>query len=100
MPEVESGWLDGVEKTEPLAHYVFEVAFHVIFVWFIALKQADRRQYVPYITKGLLGAQNSSQATELAHVCLDILARYTFANCQTKPTRYPSLRAFVGLIFY
>ena len=84
--------------TPQVAAYVRHLAMQILYVAYIGMRQADRRRYVPYITKGLLALQvdssgrtskGASQAAldEQREIILDLLARYTYANCQSKPTR-------------
>jgi len=84
--------------TTQVAAYVRHLAMQILYVAYIGMRQADRRRYVPYITKGLLALQvdssgrtskGASQAAldEQREIILDLLARYTYANCHSKPTR-------------
>ncbi len=76
----------------------------MLCVWFIGMRIGERRKYVPFIVKGLLGAHEAHRSSgsgsnlavlaqpapivsEQTEQILDTLARHTFAACQSKPTR-------------
>ncbi|GJJ78702.1 tuberous sclerosis 2 [Entomortierella parvispora] len=73
-----------------LPQYVLIMAYQVIDVWFMLQRLPERRKYVPYITRNLLMAsEQGRRVDEQTETCLDMLARYSFANCGPKPK--PSL---------
>eukprot|EP01135_Chromosphaera_perkinsii_P002698 Nk52_evm66s226 gene=Nk52_evmTU66s226 len=70
--------------------YVVTLAFHVIAVWFIRCRMSDRKKFVPFVIRGLLsnchkGKDGKPIVDERSETCLDMLSRYTFANCSTHP---------------
>ncbi|KAG8999824.1 Tuberous sclerosis 2-like protein [Tulasnella sp. JGI-2019a] len=73
-----------------LSQHLLAIAYYNIYVWFLALRQPDRAQYVPYIVKNLMHA-NSHNAQkdfdERTEVCFDWLARYTYGDAEPKPSR-------------
>ncbi|KAF9967583.1 Tuberous sclerosis 2-like protein, partial [Actinomortierella ambigua] len=73
-----------------LPQYVLIMAYQVIDIWFMLQRLQERRKYVPYVVRNLLMAnENSKKLDEQTEVCLDMLARYSYANCEPKPR--PSL---------
>ncbi|KAG0081304.1 Tuberous sclerosis 2-like protein [Linnemannia elongata] len=51
---------------------------------------SERRKYVPYIVRNLLMANEpGKRVDEQTETCMDMLARYSYANCEPKPK--PSL---------
>ena len=81
--------------TPQVAAYVRQLAVQILFVSFMGMRQLDRPKYVPYITKGLLAvhmeasgrtSKGLSQALldEQREIILDLVARYAYANCQSK----------------
>ncbi|RKP09363.1 hypothetical protein THASP1DRAFT_14391 [Thamnocephalis sphaerospora] len=83
------------ESQHALAQYVLVLAYHVITIWFISLRLPDRRKFVSFIVRGLLLANERSgenagggmELDEQTQTCLDMLARYAFANCSPKTER-------------
>jgi len=73
--------------------YIRDLAHRVLCVWFIGLRVSERRKYVSFISKGLLNAfepfrnNNNNVVPEQVELILDMLARHSYAACQTKPTR-------------
>ncbi|KAG0006101.1 Tuberous sclerosis 2-like protein, partial [Modicella reniformis] len=73
-----------------LPQYVLILAYQVIDVWFMLQRLPERRKYVPYIVRNLLMANDpGKKVDEQTETCLDMLARYSYANCEPKPK--PSL---------
>ncbi|KAG0046329.1 Tuberous sclerosis 2-like protein [Gryganskiella cystojenkinii] len=73
-----------------LPQYVLIMAYQVIDVWFMLQRLPERRKYVSYITRNLLMASDQGRRVdEQTETCMDMLARYSFANCGPKPK--PSL---------
>ncbi|KAF9129617.1 Tuberous sclerosis 2-like protein [Mortierella sp. 14UC] len=76
--------------TRALPQYVLIMAYQVIDVWFMLQRLAERRKYVPYIVRNLLMANEpGKRVDEQTETCMDMLARYSYANCEPKPK--PSL---------
>ncbi|CAJ0867015.1 8958_t:CDS:2 [Entrophospora sp. SA101] len=74
------------QSVNSLSQYEKIMAYQVIYLWFISLKLPERRRYVNFIVHGLLIANESSQKIdEQTETCFDMLARYSFANCNPKP---------------
>ncbi|KAG9327518.1 hypothetical protein KVV02_000467 [Mortierella alpina] len=73
-----------------LPQYVLIMAYQVIDVWFMLQRLQERRKYVPYIMRNLLMANEpGKRIDEQTETCMDMLARYSYANCEPKPK--PSL---------
>lgn len=73
-----------------LPQYVLILAYQVIDVWFMLQRLQERRKYVPYIVRNLLMANESGKKVdEQTETCMDMLARYSYANVEPKPR--PSL---------
>ncbi|KAF9358041.1 Tuberous sclerosis 2-like protein [Mortierella sp. NVP85] len=73
-----------------LPQYVLILAYQVIDVWFMLQRLPERKKYVPYIVRNLLMANDpGKKVDEHTETCMDMLARYSFANCEPKPK--PSL---------
>ncbi|KAF9430631.1 Tuberous sclerosis 2-like protein [Podila epigama] len=73
-----------------LPQYVLIMAYQVIDVWFMLQRLPERRKYVPYIVRNLLMANEpGKKLDEQTETCLDMLARYSYANVEPKPR--PSL---------
>ncbi|KAF9092088.1 Tuberous sclerosis 2-like protein [Mortierella sp. AD031] len=76
--------------TRALPQYVLIMAYQVIDVWFMLQRLPERRKYVPYIVRNLLMANEpGKRVDEQTETCMDMLARYSYANCEPKPK--PSL---------
>lgn len=69
-----------------LSQHVRVMSYYVIYIWFLALKLADRPQHIKFIIRQLLlaneGREDVDDSTE---VCFDWLARYTYASADPKP---------------
>ncbi|WFC96815.1 Tuberous sclerosis 2-like protein [Malassezia brasiliensis] len=71
-----------------LSQYVMMLAYSTIAQWFLTLRLGERPKYVPHITRGLMLAnEGRDRLTDQTFVCLDFLARFTYSNAQSKPTR-------------
>ncbi|KAF9104645.1 Tuberous sclerosis 2-like protein [Mortierella sp. AM989] len=69
-----------------LPQYVLILAYQVIDVWFMLQRLPERRKYVPYIVRNLLMANEpGKKVDEQTETCMDMLARYSYANCEPKP---------------
>ncbi|KAJ9477777.1 putative GTPase Activating protein [Pseudozyma hubeiensis] len=74
--------------TFSLSQYVMLMAFYNISLWFVILKIGDRPKYLPYISRGLLKANEGMEAlSDQTQVCFDFLARFTHSNADSKPRR-------------
>ena len=72
------------------SQYVFHLAFYVIDLWYMSLKQPQRRQYVPFITNKLVQAcEARGSLDEPSEVCLDMIARYAYSNVDPRPRKLP-----------
>lgn len=69
-----------------LSQHVISLAYHVIYIWFLALKVSQRPSFVPRLVRGLLHAKSTrSPVDERQEVCFDWVARYTYGNADPKP---------------
>jgi hypothetical protein len=69
-----------------LSQHVIGLAYYSIYIWFIALKLPSRPNLVPEITRKLLqGRSKRVIVDEMAEVCFDWLARYTYGNADPRP---------------
>ncbi|SNX82312.1 related to Tuberin [Melanopsichium pennsylvanicum] len=74
--------------TFSLSQYVMLMAFYNISLWFVILKIGDRPKYLPYISRGLLKANEGMEAlSDQTQVCFDFLARFTHSNADSKPKK-------------
>ncbi|KAI8049737.1 hypothetical protein BDF22DRAFT_745998 [Syncephalis plumigaleata] len=97
QPKPGAGPLKGTSTAvgqHALAQYVLVLAYNVITFWFVNLRLTDRRKFVSFIVRGLLLAneqpgQSNRPFTldEQTETCLDMLARYAYANCTPKAER-------------
>ena len=60
--------------------YIVHLAYHVLSLWFVTLPLAERRAYVPFISKQLM----MSGMDENVELVLDMLALYAFADCEPR----------------
>jgi hypothetical protein len=78
--------LSKMREEYTLSQHVIGLAYYSIYIWFMALKLPQRPTLVPEITKKLLqGRSQRSGIDEMAEVCLDWLARYTYGNADPRP---------------
>ncbi|SJX61014.1 related to Tuberin [Sporisorium reilianum f. sp. reilianum] len=71
-----------------LSQYVMLMAFYNISLWFVILKISDRPKYLPYISRGLLKANEGMETlSDQTQVCFDFLARFTYSNADSKPKK-------------
>ncbi|TKY85184.1 hypothetical protein EX895_006264 [Sporisorium graminicola] len=71
-----------------LSQYVMLMAFYNISLWFVILKIGDRPKYLPYISRGLLKANEGMETlSDQTQVCFDFLARFTYSNADSKPKK-------------
>ncbi|KAB5588350.1 Tuberous sclerosis 2 protein [Ceratobasidium theobromae] len=83
------------KESYALTQHVLILAYYQIYVWFLALKLQDRPKHIPYITRHLLLAnEHYDEVDEPTEVCFDWLARFAYANAESKP-RMSSLRESV-----
>ena len=69
-----------------LAQHVRILSFHLLYVWFLAVKLQDRPRHIPYITKQLLLAnEGKGEIDDYTEVCFDWLSRYTYASADPRP---------------
>ena len=69
-----------------LSQQVIGLAYYSIYVWFMAIKLPQRHRYVSDITQRLLQARSKRAAVdEMAEVCFDWLARYTYGSADPRP---------------
>jgi len=69
-----------------LSQHVISLAYHVIYIWFLALKVGQRQTFVPRLVRGLLHAKSTRHPVdERMEVCFDWIARYTYGNADPKP---------------
>ncbi|SPO24940.1 related to Tuberin [Ustilago trichophora] len=74
--------------TFSLSQYVMLMAFYNISLWFVILKISDRPKYLPYISRGLLKANEAMETlSDQTQVCFDFLARFTHSNADSKPRK-------------
>lgn len=68
--------------SDDLPQYVYALAYHVIFFWFLALKLPDRATHVGTITKKLFSDTDGSGKLleEQALIALDFMQRMTYAD--------------------
>ncbi|GAM86132.1 hypothetical protein ANO11243_041430 [Dothideomycetidae sp. 11243] len=78
--------VDTRSTTEDVGEYVFTLAYHVIFFWFLTLQRSDREQYFPWMQQRLLSTDAHGTRVEQALVTVDLLWRLT-----TRPRTEPSL---------
>lgn len=83
---------EAVAVMSAFQQYVYLMAYYIIAVWFVSLRLPERRRYVTFIVGKLISAcHGHSFVDEAAEVCLDMIARYTYANAEPRPR--PSLYA-------
>ncbi|KAH9960287.1 hypothetical protein BC827DRAFT_1208521 [Russula dissimulans] len=69
-----------------LSQHLRVMSYYIVYLWFLALKLADRPKHVKYITRQLLLANGGQDdIDEPAEVCFDWLARYTYASADPRP---------------
>ncbi|KIK64922.1 hypothetical protein GYMLUDRAFT_70880 [Collybiopsis luxurians FD-317 M1] len=69
-----------------LSQHVRILSYHLVYVWFLAVKLPDRPKYLRYITRHLLLAnEGNDQVDDPTEVCFDWLARYTYASADPRP---------------
>jgi len=69
-----------------LSQHVRIMSYYIIYVWFLSLRLSDRPRHIPFICRQLLLA-NEGRATvdQSTEVCLDWLARYSYASADPRP---------------
>lgn len=68
------------------SQHVITMSYHAIYVWFLALSLDKRPTVVPFLSRNLMHAFTDGRIDEMAEVCYDWLARYTYGNADPKPT--------------
>ena len=69
-----------------LSQHVIGLAYYSIYIWFLALRLPQRPNLVTEITREILkGRSQRVVIDEMAEVCFDWLARYTYGNADPKP---------------
>ncbi|WWC60470.1 uncharacterized protein I303_103043 [Kwoniella dejecticola CBS 10117] len=82
-PELEN---IAARENYTLSQHVIGLAYHAIYVWFMSLKLSLRPDLVKHIIVKLLQSRSKRVAVdEMAEVCLDWLARYTYGNADPRP---------------
>ncbi|WFD34141.1 Tuberous sclerosis 2-like protein [Malassezia cuniculi] len=71
-----------------LSQYVMMLAYFNIAHWFMTLRLGERPKHVPYITRGLMLAnEGRDKLVDQTVVCLDFLARFSYSAAEPKPAR-------------
>ncbi|MCJ1256840.1 Tuberous sclerosis 2-like protein [Lignoscripta atroalba] len=70
------------EAYKDLPQYVFALAYHVITIWFLSLRLADRSKHVGWITRNLAwtNATGNEIMEEQSQVTLDMMHRTAYLN--------------------
>ena len=69
-----------------LSQHVIGLAYYAIYLWFLALRLPQRPNLVSEITREILkGRSQRVVMDEMAEVCFDWLARYTYGNADPRP---------------
>ncbi|CED85620.1 Tuberin-Rap/ran-GTPase-activating protein [Phaffia rhodozyma] len=69
-----------------LSQHMLQLAYLIIYSWFLFLPASQRPRFIPFITKKLMQAKRSPQDTDKrSEVCVDFLHRYAYANADPKP---------------
>ncbi|KAI4150598.1 MAG: hypothetical protein LQ340_003989 [Diploschistes diacapsis] len=78
-----------VDPHKDVPQYVFVLAYHVMTVWFLSLKLADRHKHVGWITKNLAWTdEDGEHMEEQSQVTLDMMLRATYSDLgETAPNR-------------
>ncbi|TPX39616.1 hypothetical protein SeMB42_g04464 [Synchytrium endobioticum] len=92
-PASSSSTTGQATQTSIMTQYVLNMAYHVVTVWFTALKVVDRRRYVPFIVhyfmlplQQQLNVNNKTiQLDENAEMILDMMIQNTYSDCSPKP---------------
>ncbi|KDQ17034.1 hypothetical protein BOTBODRAFT_129351 [Botryobasidium botryosum FD-172 SS1] len=71
-----------------LPQHVLNIAYYLIYSWFLTIKLPDRPKLITDMTRKLLIANEPrGEVDEPTEVCFDWLARYTYGNANPKPSR-------------
>jgi hypothetical protein len=73
------------ETSWALSQHLRVMSYYIVYLWFLAVKLADRPRHVKYVTRQLLLANAGDDIDEPAEVCFDWLARYTYASADPRP---------------
>ena len=69
-----------------LSQHVRIMSYYIIYVWFLSLRLSDRPRHIPFICRQLLLANEGRTAVDQStEVCLDWLARYSYASADPRP---------------
>jgi hypothetical protein len=69
-----------------LSQHVIGLAYYVIYIWFMALRLPQRPGHVGEIVRNILSGRSQRVVVdEMAEVCFDWLARYTYGNADPRP---------------
>lgn len=70
-----------------LSQHVIGLAYYVIYIWFMALRMAQRPPHAKEIIRNILSARSQRVVVdEMAEVCFDWLGRYTYGNADPRPS--------------
>ncbi|KAJ3099451.1 Tuberous sclerosis 2-like protein [Phlyctochytrium planicorne] len=79
----------GKDGSSVVSGYMTQLAYHVVTVWFVSLRLADRRRYVPFIIRYMLPPGSSSlnvaNLDESVELILDTLLQHAFVDCSLRP---------------
>ena len=71
-----------------LSQHVRIMSYYIIYVWFLSLRLSDRPRHIPFICRQLLLANEGRAAVDQStEVCLDWLARYSYASADPRPAK-------------
>ena len=75
-----------LRESYTLSQHVIGLAYYAIYIWFMAVRLQQRQNLVPEITRELnKGRSQRVNLDEMAEVCFDWLARYTYGNADPRP---------------
>ncbi|KAI9359324.1 hypothetical protein DFJ73DRAFT_817870 [Zopfochytrium polystomum] len=71
-----------------LSQYVVHLAYYVITVWFVNLKIAERRKFIPFITKYMIPTSGGTTVTvdENVELVWDVLIQNAYVDCSPRPS--------------
>lgn len=71
-----------------LSQHMLQLAYFVMYPWFLALDLTQRVQLVPFILRQLISAKPDLEEEDpRMDVCMDFLHRYAYSNADSKPAR-------------
>ncbi|KAF7795197.1 hypothetical protein EIP86_006346 [Pleurotus ostreatoroseus] len=69
-----------------LSQHVCIMSYYIVYLWFLAVRLADRPRHIKFIVRQLLLAnEGKAEVDEQTEVCFDWLARYTYASADPRP---------------